>query len=164
VIFLGLGANLPSPIHGGPLDTLKAALVALAGAGVTVKRCSRFYRSAPVPASDQPWYLNAIAEVASDLHPAQLMTLLHEIEANFGRTRSSANAPRVLDLDLLIHGERVSGPGEWPCLPHPRLSERAFVLLPLAELAPDWRHPRTGRCLAELIEALPRDQLAEPMM
>lgn len=163
MIFVGLGANLPSPTHGRPLDSLKAALLALAAAGVSVKRCSRIYRSAPVPASDQPWYLNAVAEVESDLQPAPLMARLHEIEADFGRVRSMPNAPRVLDLDLLIYDDRVSDPGDWPCLPHPRLIERAFVLLPLAELAPEWRHPQSGRCLSELIETLPPDQLAEPL-
>ena len=70
---------------------------------------------------------------------------------------------RVIDLDLLIFGETVSGPGEYPILPHPRLAERAFVVLPLAELAPDWRHPRTGQSLAEMVRTLPANQQAEPI-
>jgi 2-amino-4-hydroxy-6-hydroxymethyldihydropteridine diphosphokinase len=77
--------------------------------------------------------------------------------------RGEPNAARVLDLDLLDYESRVSAPGEEPVLPHPRLRGRAFVLLPLSDLAPDWRHPATGETVAALIAALPRDQVAQPL-
>ena len=163
MILLGLGANLDHPDYGPPRRTLEAALEALRQAGVGVLARSRWYRSAPVPASDQPWFVNGVAEVETDLSPAELLDLLHGIEAEMGRQRRVRNEARIIDLDLLIHGETVSAPGESPVLPHPRLAERAFVLLPLAELAPDWRHPATGQSVTEMIRALPLDQTAEPI-
>ncbi|MCG8358518.1 MAG: 2-amino-4-hydroxy-6-hydroxymethyldihydropteridine diphosphokinase [Kiloniellales bacterium] len=162
MILIGLGANLTHPIHGSPRATLEAALASIAEAGAPVTRRSRWYRSAPVPASDQPWFVNAVASLRSDLGPKALLELLHEVEASFGRVRRERNEPRVVDLDLLSYGDLVSDPSETPVLPHPRLAERAFVLLPLAELAPDWHHPRTGVSVAELCRRLPPEQTAEP--
>ena len=163
MIVIGLGANLSSPRYGGPQDACEAALGALRAAGVAVLRRSRWYRSAPVPASDQPWFVNAVAEVSTELSAADLLGLLHGIEQEMGRERRARDEARVIDLDLLIFGETVSRPGETPVLPHPRLAERAFVVLPLAELAPDWRHPRTGQSLDRMVQALPADQRAEPI-
>jgi|SRR5580658_427779 2-amino-4-hydroxy-6-hydroxymethyldihydropteridine diphosphokinase len=156
MILVGLGANLPSPVHGAPLATLAAALNALRARGIEVVQRSRWYATAPLPVSDQPWYINGVAEVATDLAPAPLLSVLHALEAEFGRVRGTANAPRILDLDLLAHGDRVlTG---WPLLPHPRLHERAFVLLPLRDIAPEWRHPRTGEAIAEMLARLGPEQ------
>ena len=161
-IFIGLGANLPSPRFGPPEATLAAALGRLEALGVQLLARSRWYETAPVPASDQPWYVNAVAEVESDGTAAELLAVLHRIESEFGRIRAERNAPRLVDLDLLAFGEAVNdGPG-LPILPHPRMHERAFVLLPLRELAPEWRHPKLGRSLDALIAALPADQVARP--
>jgi len=162
MILLGLGANLEHPRYGAPRDTLEAALAALEAAGVRVRRRSRWFRSAPVPVSDQPWFVNGVAELETDLEPAELLDLLHRIEADFGRARRVRNEARVLDLDLLAYHDRVSKPGETPLLPHPRLAERAFVVLPLRDLAPDWRHPVTGASARALAEALPPGQVTEP--
>jgi 2-amino-4-hydroxy-6-hydroxymethyldihydropteridine diphosphokinase len=139
MILVALGANLPSSIHGGPRETLEAALEALDAAGIEIVRRSGWYETAPVPVSDQPWYVNGVALVATSLGPADLLQALHRIEAAFGRVREAVNAPRVLDLDLLAYDDRIST--DWPVLPHPRLHERAFVLRPLGDVAPDWRHP-----------------------
>ena len=163
MIVIGLGANLPSPRYGDPQGACEAALDALDAAGIAVLRRSRWYRSAPVPASDQPWFVNAVAEVKTGLSAAELLDLLHRIEREMGRQRRFRDEARVIDLDLLIYGETVSGPRETPILPHPRLAERAFVVLPLAELDPQWRHPGTGQSLAEIARALPVDQRAEPV-
>ena len=163
MIVIGLGANLSQPRYGGPQGACEAALEALRAAGVAVLRRSRWYRSAPVPASDQPWFVNAVAELETGLSAPELLDLLHRIERQMGRERRIRDEARVIDLDLLIYGDTVSGPGETPVLPHPRLAERAFVVLPLAELAPDWRHPQTGQGLAEMVRALPADQQAEPI-
>ncbi len=163
MIVIGLGANLPSARHRDPRATCEAALRALGAAGVRVKRRSRWYRSAPVPASDQPWFVNAVAQVETELSAAALLALLHRIEGDLGRQRRVRDEARVIDLDLLVYDDRVSAAGETPVLPHPRLSQRAFVLLPLAELAPGWRHPASGESLAEMIRRLPPDQVAEPM-
>jgi 2-amino-4-hydroxy-6-hydroxymethyldihydropteridine diphosphokinase len=148
MILVALGANLPSPVHGGPRETLEAALVALGQAGLEVGRRSAWYETA----SDQPWYVNGAAIVMTDLDPAGVLQTLHRIEAAFGRVRESVNAPRVLDLDLLAYGDRIST--DWPQLPHPRLHERAFVLRPLADLVPEWRHPVLGLGIEEMLAAI----------
>ncbi len=159
-IFIGLGANLPHPRFGSPLATLKAALAALDGHEIALKRRSPWYRSAPVPVSDQPWFVNGIAEIETALSPADLLARLHAIEADFGRDRAQAppNAPRAIDLDLIAYGDRVLLGPEPPILPHPRLGIRGFVLYPLRDLAPDWRHPETGRDIAAMIADLPKNQ------
>jgi len=163
MILIGLGANLPSA-RGGPAATIAAALDALAKAGAVTTARSRRYRSAPVPASDQPWFLNQVIAVRTELTPRDLLALMHAIEAQFGRERRVRDGPRTLDLDLLDYDGRVQAGGEGePTLPHPRLSHRAFVVRPLAEIAPDWRHPVSGETVGHLIAALPPDQVAEPI-
>lgn len=157
MIFVALGANLDHPRWGTPLATCTAALAALSSPDLTPIRRSRWYRTAPVPVSDQPWFINGVAEISTGLNPAALLARLHAVEADFGRTRGAANAARVLDLDLIAYGDLVSEPREVPILPHPRMHERLFVLLPLAELVPAWRHPRLGRGLSEMIAALSAD-------
>lgn len=172
MILVGIGANLPAPGHSTPLETCQAALAALARAGVQIRRCSRWYRSAPVPPSDQPWFVNGVVQVLTALPPRPLLELLHRIEDAFGRVRMERNGPRVLDLDLLAHGDALSpeqeDQGEQAVsadllLPHPRLHQRAFVLLPLAELDPAWRHPRSGETIGRMIAALDPDQVAHPI-
>jgi 2-amino-4-hydroxy-6-hydroxymethyldihydropteridine diphosphokinase len=161
LILIGLGANLPSS-YGEPPATLRAALARLAEAGATALRRSRFWHSAPVPLSDQPWYVNAVAAIETTLPPERLLALLHEVEAEFGRVRGVVNAPRLIDLDLLAYGREIREGGA-PILPHPRLHQRAFVLRPLSDIAPGWVHPSTGRTLTEMIEELSRDQIIEPL-
>ncbi|MGE0152750.1 MAG: 2-amino-4-hydroxy-6-hydroxymethyldihydropteridine diphosphokinase [Reyranellaceae bacterium] len=163
---IGLGANLPSP-HGPPLATLVAALAALEARNVRVLARSPWFESEPVPRSEQAWFVNAAALVGTLESPHNLLKILHEIEIDFGRARSVPNAARPLDLDLLLGTGLVldrppddgSGgvdlSGRALVLPHPRLAERAFVLRPLAAIAPDWVHPRTGRSLARMAAELP---------
>jgi 2-amino-4-hydroxy-6-hydroxymethyldihydropteridine diphosphokinase len=158
-ILIGLGANLPSPVHGSPVATLEAALRRLEERGVSLVVRSRWWESAPIPVSDHPWYVNGVAEVATTLAPNALLALLHEVEAEFGRVRPYLNAPRVLDLDLLAYGNVTHEGPQPPLLPHPRLAERGFVLLPLAKIRPEWRHPVSGRSLPEMIAALPPGQI-----
>jgi 2-amino-4-hydroxy-6-hydroxymethyldihydropteridine diphosphokinase len=161
VILIGIGANLPSA-HGAPRATCEAALAELARRGVAVLRVSRWYETAPVPASDQPWFVNAVAEVETALAPQALLAVLHEVERLFGRERTVPNAARTLDLDLIAYHDRViDDPGLR--VPHPRLAERVFVLLPLADIAPGWRHPVTGVRVAELIARLPEGQDIRPI-
>jgi 2-amino-4-hydroxy-6-hydroxymethyldihydropteridine diphosphokinase len=137
-VFVGLGANL-----GDAGATLAAALAELAAlADTKLVAVSSRYRSAPVDAQG-PDFINAVAELATALEPLALLQRLQAIEARHGRERPYRNAPRTLDLDLLLHGQRRSSAVELQ-LPHPRLHERAFVLLPLLELAPDLDHPEFG--------------------
>src|ERR1700682_4594696 len=162
-ILLGLGANLPSLRHGPPVATLEAAVEALAARGLGILSRSRWWESAPVPLSEQPWYVNGVVEVATSLDPQSLLALLHGIEAEFGRVRSLPNAPRVLDLDLLAYGTVVREGTAPPLLPHPRLASRGFVLDPLADIRPNCRHPVTGYSLPEMIAALSEDQIVRPL-
>ncbi len=159
-IYIALGANLPGP-GGPPRATLEAALARLEAKGARVVRRSRWYRSPAWPDPADPEFVNAVAEVETALGPAALLALLHAVERELGRVRTTPNAPRALDLDLIdYHGAVEAGP---PILPHPRLHRRAFVLRPLAEIAPDWRHPVSRRAIAELIEALGSETAAKPL-
>lgn len=162
-IYISLGANLPHPKYGPPRRTLRRALGALRDRGVRVLKLSSWYRTAPVPVSDQPWYVNAVAEVATGLGPDALLATLHRVEDEFGRVRSTANAARFIDLDLLDYKSLIKPLNRvgLSVLPHVRLQERAFVLLPLRDVAPGWRHPITGMSVEALIEALPPGQVAE---
>jgi len=162
-ILIGLGANLPSERYGPPVATLEAALVALAGRGLEIVARSGWWESAPVPLSDQPWYVNGVVEVRTKLGPEDLLALLHGVEADFGRVRTVPNAPRILDLDLLAYGDALRAGTEPPLLPHPRLAERGFVLRPLAQIRPNWRHPLSGLTVAELIARLPADDLVRAL-
>jgi len=164
MILIGIGANLPSARFGTPVQTVEAALTALdAHHDVRVLRRSRWFESAPVPMSDQPWYVNGACSVLTELNAQRLLEVLHDIEADFGRVRAEKNAARVLDLDLLAYDDFVSGESAGFNVPHPRLHERAFVLLPLRDVAPGWTHPGMGGSLEALIAALPSDQVARPM-
>jgi 2-amino-4-hydroxy-6-hydroxymethyldihydropteridine diphosphokinase len=136
--FVALGSNLDDPAK-----QIRAALAALAmSPGISLRQASSLYRTAPVGYVDQPDFINAVAEIDSTLAPADLLAALLAIETDFGRVRSFRNAPRVLDLDLLWY-EGESCADERLVLPHPRMHERAFVLIPLDEIAPDL--PLAGR-------------------
>jgi 2-amino-4-hydroxy-6-hydroxymethyldihydropteridine diphosphokinase len=156
VVLIGLGANLGSS-HGGPRTTLEAALAELVQSDIRLVAVSPWYESAPVPVSDQPWFVNGVALLETELRPEALLARLHELEQTFGRTRRERWEARVLDLDLLDYRGLVRA-GPAPILPHPRMADRAFVLFPLRDLVPDWRHPVTGQTVDELIAALPSDQ------
>jgi 2-amino-4-hydroxy-6-hydroxymethyldihydropteridine diphosphokinase len=154
-VYLALGANLPSQ-YGDPVATLDAALAALERAGVRIEARSPWYASAPVPRSEQPDYVNGVARIATDLTPTELLGLLHRIEAGFGRVRGARNEARAIDLDMIDYaGLVIRSAGEGLELPHPRAHLRGFVLLPLRDVAPEWRHPVTRRSLDELIGELP---------
>ncbi len=149
--YVALGANL-----GHPAATVRAALAALSGIPeATLVAASSLYRTAPLGLKHQPDFINAVAAVDTTLAPLALLEALFAIEARFGRSRSVKNAPRTLDLDLLLYGESRLDEARLT-LPHPRMHERAFVLVPLAELAPECRIP--GRAALSELLALCRDQ------
>ena len=168
MILVALGANLATARHGTPAQGLDAALVELAGCGVRTVARSRWYRSAPMPPASGPWFVNGVIRVETTLDPVPLLERLLAVEAGFGRRRSTPGASRPLDLDILDYDGRVvrhGGDRNEPTLilPHPRLAERAFVLAPLIEVAPDWRHPVTGATAASLLAAIEAEQGIEPL-
>ena len=155
--FVGLGANL-----GDRLENLRLAVGRLdAAAGVRVLRCSPVYETAPQgPVRQQPPFINAVCAVETALAPRDLLACLLDVERSLGRQRDVPQGPRTIDLDLLLYGATVAAePGLE--VPHPRLPERAFVLVPLLDLAPDLRHPQTGELLRDQRARL-RDQAVAP--
>ena len=154
--FIALGANL-----GDPVATVKAAILALRQLPQTeFIAASSLYRTAPVGLKHQPDFINAVVELVAVSPAPTLLDALFEIEARFGRQRSIKNAPRTLDLDLLLYGDELSDDPQLT-LPHPRLHERAFVLAPLAEIAPQLVIPGRGpvaelllRCADQQIEKI----------
>ena len=161
MIFIALGANLPGP-HGGPRETLAAAKDALQDHGIRITKSSRTWLTAPVPVSDQPWYHNEVVRVETELSPLALLEKLQIIEKDFGRVRTVRNAPRILDLDLIAYDDMILDKPEL-IVPHPRLHLRAFVLLPLQDIAPGWVHPVSGAPLSALIAGLPEGQAVRVM-
>jgi 2-amino-4-hydroxy-6-hydroxymethyldihydropteridine diphosphokinase len=130
--------------------------------GLRVAALSRWFESAPVPPSGQPPYVNAVARLRVDPgvmpDPASLLDRLMQIETACGRQRSTPNAARTLDLDIIGIGDLVRAAPD-PIVPHPRAHLRAFVLAPLADVAPDWVHPVLGQTAASLLAALPQQEI-----
>lgn len=154
-VFVGLGANLEDPLR-----QVRQAIRELHDIERTqVLTVSSLYRSAPVGYADQPDFINAVAKLESQLTARELLDALHVIENRHGRRRSKRNAPRTLDLDLLLYGTSVLSE-DGLILPHPRMHERAFVLLPLAEIAPDARVPGHPG-LSQLLEQVDRSNVVK---
>ena len=149
IAYLGLGANL-----GDPARQLRAALERLnAAEEMAVTRVSSFYRTPPLGPADQPWYVNAVAQVRTRLAPEEVLRLLQQVETALGRVRGERWGPQRIDLDLLLYGGEVLAAPEL-VVPHPEMHRRAFVLIPLAEIAPDAWHPRLRQTAGELSAAL----------
>lgn len=163
MIFIAFGANLPGKA-GVPQNTYEAALEAMEAAGIHIAARSSLWQTSPVGVPDeQPDYINAVISVKTELPPQALLESLLAIEQDFGRVRTFKNAAKSIDLDLIAYDDKILGDTNKPeelIVPHPRMQERAFVLLPLQEIAPDWVHPLSKKALKELIEALPADQEA----
>lgn len=161
MILLALGANLPGP-YGTPEETLMRAITTIAENNIKILARSRFWISEPVPKSDQQDYRNAVLSVETHYRPKVLMQVLHDIERDFGRVRIDKNEARILDIDIIAYKNVVMAEGDF-IVPHPRLHERAFVLYPLREIAPGWRHPSMGMSIAEMIDSLPYGQIIRPL-
>lgn len=176
---VALGANLPAGDR-APAETLETALDRLTRQpGLTVAARSRWYRTSAVPQGSGPDFVNGAALFKTPLTPRQILDRLHEVERGLGRTRVTRWEPRICDLDLIAVGTAILPDrptvNAWMqlspeaamkaspnglVLPHPRMHERAFVLVPLADIAPDWRHPVLGLSVAELVARLPEGDLA----
>ena len=178
-LIVAIGSNVTST-YGGPRQTVQAAVDELGRAPFKLLKVSRFYQTPCFPKGAGPDFVNAVATLAYQGEPDAVLRHLHEIEARFGRERVSRWGARTLDLDLLAVGSRILpdeivlknwmklSPGrqleEAPdqlILPHPRLHERGFVLVPMADVAPDWVHPILGRSVQQMLDGLPDAQKAE---
>jgi len=155
---IGIGGNL-----GNREDTLNRAIKALAKTpGINIVRQSPWYETAPVGFDDQPFFLNGALAAISSLTPRNLLLVLHRIEHRFGRIRNTPDSPRRLDLDLLLFDDLIIDEADL-VVPHPRMTKRAFVLVPLADILPEAIHPVTRSTIADMLFKLgDLDQLVTP--
>ena len=149
VVYIALGSNI-----GDRAAMLERAIAAMNSAGIRVSRQSSFYVTEPVDAAGQAWFLNAVAEAETSLLPLQLLHALLRIERELGRRRITPHGPRTIDLDILFYGSSVIRSKELQ-VPDPRLPERRFVLVPLAQFAPEFRHPALHKSVTQLLAETP---------
>jgi 2-amino-4-hydroxy-6-hydroxymethyldihydropteridine diphosphokinase len=148
-VYLSLGSNI-----GDRARNLQAALEQLAAPDLRVVRTSPAYETEPVEYTAQRWFLNLVAEAMTELLPLQLLLRIGRVERALGRVRTVPKGPRTIDIDILFYGRAIVRSAKLE-IPHPRMAERRFVLAPLADLAPDLRHPVTRKTVREMLDAAP---------
>lgn len=144
-VYLSLGSNI-----GGREGNLRAAIDELPHAGVAITRVSSFYETEPVDLLEQPWFLNCVVEATTDIPASELLHVLRQIETRMGSKKLVPKGPRLIDIDILLYGDETIDTPELR-VPHPRMHLRRFVLVPLAEIAPELRHPAWSGTVTELL-------------
>ncbi len=157
-IYLALGSNI-----GDRAAILRDAITRLSSAGVHVLRISPVYETEPVGYTAQAWFLNLVVEAETALFPMQLLSHTSRIERDLGRIRTIPNGPRTIDIDILLYARSIIHTSRLE-IPHPRMPERRFVLAPLADLAPDLRHPVTHQTVREMLEAAPQQAIRRALI
>ena len=157
MIYIGIGSNLNGKNNETPLQNCKKALVELKKE-VNICKISSWYKSEPIPVSNQPWFINGVIEISTDKSSLDLLEFILSIEKVFGRVREKKNEARILDLDIIDYKKKILYIKNKLIIPHPRMHERSFVLQPLNELNPKWIHPIKKKVIKELIRNLNNKQ------
>jgi 2-amino-4-hydroxy-6-hydroxymethyldihydropteridine diphosphokinase len=166
MILIALGGNLTNDKFKTSLDVLDAALSLLEKSGVKILKKSSYFASAPVPRSDQGWFVNSAAKVSCTENPQEFLKILHDVENKMGRVRKKHWGERLIDIDLIAYGDKIlPSKAKWNTgeqlknlvLPHPLMHVRHFVLCPLEEVAPDWHHPIFHKTIREMLKETPPD-------
>ena len=153
MIYIGIGSNLNGKNNETPLQNCKKALVELKKE-VNICKISSWYKSEPIPVSNQPWFINGVVEISTNKSSLDLLEFILSIEKVFGRVREKKNEARILDLDIIDYKKKILYIKNKLIIPHPRMHERSFVLQPLSELNPKWMHPIKKKGIKELIRNL----------
>ncbi len=160
MIIVAIGSNLESNVYGSSIDICNKSVELIRNHGVGVINQSSWYETAPIPASSQPNYINGVVSVQTQLSSEELLLLLLSIEKEMGRVRTSRNAARIIDLDLICYNDDIVR-SKGLTLPHSKLSERVFVVKPISEIAPNWEHPVSGLMVNEILQKLSNQEIQQ---